>query len=159
MQLPNLREEARYVGLPGHVRNIAEILAQFDRDVYIEQLPTSHPQFNPERPWAVTHRKPGMESYVIKNLAESQIDARLVAEFIEGTNRLDGKGGWDAFDALEKAWEIVGAKKRQEEAAEAREKIADLARIGDKYNYARHNGRRLNGDDEDLASTTIYLGR
>jgi hypothetical protein len=161
VNLPNLREESRYIGLPAHVRNVAEVLAVFDRDLYIEQLPSSHPQFNPQMPWSVTHRPPGKEAYVVKNCAEGSIDARLVAEFIEGTNRLDGQSGWDAYEALEKAWEIMSAKKRQEEAAEQREKIADLARVGDKYHYAKHNGRRLHdsGSNEDLAPKTIYLGR
>jgi len=160
MQLPNLREESRYIGLPVHVRSIAEVLAQFDRDVYIEVLPSSHPQFNPQKPYSVTHRPTGQEAYVIKNVAEGDVDARIIAEFIEGQNALHGGASYDEFEALEKAWQIMKAKKRQEEAAERREMMADLIRVGEQNHYAKHNGRRIDGhDDPELAPTTLYLGK
>lgn len=160
MQLPNLREETRYIGLPAHVRNIAEILAQFDRDLYIEVLPSTHPQFNAQKPFSITHRPDGQEAYVIKNVAEGDVDARIVAEFIEGSNNLHGGASYDEFEALEKAWDIVKAKKKQEEAAERREMFADMLRLGESKNYAKHNGRRIDGTvDEDLAPTTLYLGK
>lgn len=159
-QLPNLREESRYIGLPAHVRNVAEVLAEFDRDLYIEVLPSTHPQFNAQKPFSVTHRPAGRESYVIKNVAAADVDARIIAEFIEGQNNVHTGASYDEFDALQKAWDIMNAKKRQEEEAERRELMVDLLKLGEKNHYARHNGRRIDGTvDEDLAPTTLYLGK
>lgn len=159
MRLPNLREEARYVGLPAHVRNIAEALAAFDPNVYIEILPSSHPQFNPQKQFSVTHRPPGAESYVVSNHSAAEVDVRILADFIEGLNDVHGQASYDAFESWEKASEILKAKKRQEERAEKAEQMGDLMRLGDKKHYAKHNGRYLNDDQAVAAPTTIYLGK
>lgn len=157
--IPDLREEIRYAGLPGHVRNIAEILAEFDPDLYICRLPEGHPQFNPDRPWSVVVRPAGREQYVYGNYMESQIDARIVAEFITRANNTATGGSYDEFAALQKAWEIVKAKREQEEREQKREMTKDLLALGNRYNYARHNGRILSTDEPVAAPTSIYLGK
>lgn len=158
MRLPNLREESRYLGLPPHARHIAEILAEFDPDIYVEILPSDHIQFNPQKPFSVTIRPVGRESYVYGNYALHELNSRLVASFIERWNDAHGMAGYDAFEVLEAAENIMKAKQRQEELEERRDHAKTLFAIANKKSDASYNGIRLNDNVPVERPTKLYLG-
>lgn len=138
----NLAEHSRYADLDGSARDVAEVLAEFDRDLYIKKLEPNHPYYNPPYVYALLHHPVGMEQYVIRQLMPSQIDARLIADVIESVAPVEA--GMDAMEAHNKAIEILETKKRQEEREARIEFMADIARINDTRHYAKHNGQFLN---------------
>lgn len=137
----NLAEHARMHGLDDHCRHIAEILAEFDPDLYIVQLPANHPQFSERAPFALVHQPPMREQRVVKTLMHSQVDERLVAEIIQGISvTRNPLSDWEAW---EKAQQISKLKRDQEARAQKVETFVTIANALDKNHYAKHNGLYL----------------
>lgn len=134
----NLAEHARYAGLDDHCRHIAEILSEFDPDLYIVQLPANHPMFSERAPFALVHQPPMREQRVVKTLMHSQVDERLVAEIIQGISVT--RNPLSEWEAWEKAQEISKLKREQEERANRIDNFVTVARALDKNHYAKHRG-------------------
>ncbi len=132
----NLAEHARYADLDDRCRHIAEILAEFDEDLYIVLLHPSHPMFTQQTPYALVHHPRGREQRVVRVLMYGQIDERLVADMLtqEGftTKPLED---WEAF---EKAHEISNAKKRQEAAAERKDRLSTTFQLLEHNHFAKY---------------------
>ena len=132
----NLAEHARYAGLDDRCKHIAEILAEFDEDLYIVLLPSNHPMFTQQTPYALVHHPRGRAQRVIRVLMYGQIDERLVADMLTQ----DGftSKPLEAWEAFEKAHEISTMKKRQEEAAERKDRLATVFQLLDHNHFAKY---------------------
>lgn len=135
----NLAEHARYAGLDDHCRHIAEILGEFDPDLYLTKLEPGHPWYTERAPFALVHQPQMREQRIIRTLMHGQVDERLVAELILTTTRTP----LSDWEALEKANEISRLKKSQEERAQRVETFVTVANALDKNHYAKHNGLYL----------------
>lgn len=141
--IPDFGELDRFRDVPTGAERIAKVLADYDPALYIRKLPEGHPQFDRTRPYSiVVNPGSGQEKYVLKNLAEWQIDERVIAEVIQADVTQAG-GSIDDIQALNAAHEFMKIKEREETLAERREIARDVAKLGLSKNYARHNGKLL----------------
>lgn len=134
----NLAEHARMAGLDDHCRHIAEILAEFDPELYIVQLPENHPWFTREKPFALVHQPPMREQRIVRTLMHNQVDERLVAELIQGISAT--RTPLEDWEALEKAQQISKMKREQEARAQRVDEFVTRANTLHHNHYAKHNG-------------------
>jgi len=143
--ITDFNEIDRLRDVPEHAHRLARVMADYDPNLYIRKVPEQHPQFNPERPWAVMYgSNSGGESYIIQNYPFSMLDERIMADLISADVTKDG-GSVDDIVALNAAHEFMKIKKQQEEDAERRELTRDLVKLGLTKNYAKHNGKLIFG--------------
>ena len=135
----NLAEHARYADLDDHCRHIAELIAEFDPELYIVKLPANHPMFSEHAPFALVHQPPMREQRVVKTLMHGQVDERLVAELISGIAAT--RSPLSEWEAYEKALEISKLKREQEARAEKVDRFVTTANVLNKNHFAKHNGR------------------
>jgi hypothetical protein len=143
--ISDFNEIDRLRDVPEHAHRLARVMADYDPNLYIRKVPELHPQFNPERPWAVMYgSNSGGESYIIQNYPFSMLDERIMADLILADVTKDG-GSVDDIVALNAAHEFMKVKQRQEEDAERRELTRDLVKLGLTKNYAKHDGKLIFG--------------
>ena len=141
--IPDFSELDRMRDVPRGCERIARVLADYDPSIYIRKLPESHPQFDRERPYSIViNPGSGGERYVLKNLAEWQIDERIMAEILIADVTQAG-GSIDDVMAINAAHEFMKIKEREEDFAHRREVARDIAKLGLTKNFARHNGKLL----------------
>jgi hypothetical protein len=141
--LPDFSELDRLRDVPEHAHRLARVMADYDHNLYIRKVPYGHPQFNPQKPYAVMYgSSSGGESYIIQNYPESMLDERIMADIISADVTKAG-GSVDDIVALNAAHEFMKIKERQEEDAARRELARDLAKLGMTKNYAKHNGKLI----------------
>jgi hypothetical protein len=141
--LPDFSELDRLRDLPEHLHRLARVMADYDHNLYIRQVPVGHPQFNPEKPWAIMYgSNSGGEAYIIQNYSLHTLDERAMADIISADVTKAG-GSVEDIVALNAAQEFMKIKERQEEDAERREMAKDLAKLGLSKNYAKHAGKLI----------------
>jgi hypothetical protein len=125
-------------------RRIAEVIKDIFPSVRLMRLDALHPDFNPERPFALVDdpRSIGRDlpGYTIRTLRESEIDARLIAFLVEN-NMQDPDSKANRLAILEMAQKAVEAK-REIEWLEERKDIMRSMMKSKKHEY-RHNGKVL----------------
>jgi hypothetical protein len=99
-----------------------------------------HPSFDPERPFALVDEPPMTAPYHIRNLAESEIDARLLAWLLEN-NMHDPNSKVNKLHLLEMA-EAALVAKREEEWRLERKDILKSAIKSNKSTWT-HDGQTL----------------
>lgn len=110
--------------LPEKGRVVAQILNDYNHELFLEKLPPGHPWIKeaPNKPYAVIHRPMGLPEYIIKNYSESMLDERILAQVWEWDTHRFGKK-LDKFDALTHARHILEERKRADDLEEKRERM------------------------------------
>jgi hypothetical protein len=121
-------------------RRIAAVIKDIFPTVRLLKLDPLHPSFTPERPFALVDEPRMAPAYVIKTLAESQIDERLIAFLVEN-NLADPNSKANRLGILEMAQKAVEAK-REIEWLEERKDVMKSIMKSNKHEY-RHNGKVL----------------
>lgn len=134
----NLAEHARYAGLDDHCRHIAEILSEFDPDLYIVKLEPQHPWHTEAKPFALVHQPPMREQRIIQTLMHSQVDERLIAGML--TQSEFTRNPLEEWEAFEKAQEISRLKRDQDARAERVDRFVTIHKALDRNHFAKHGG-------------------
>lgn len=121
-------------------RRIASVIRDIFPTVRLLRLEPGHPSFSPERPYALVDEPNLAPAYVIKTLAESEIDERLIA-FLAENNMRDPNSKVNRLQLLEMAQAAVRAK-AEIEWMEERKDIMKSIMKSKKHEY-RHNGKVL----------------
>lgn len=121
-------------------RRIASVIKDIFPTVRLLRLDPLHPNFSPERPYALVDEPHLLPAYVIRNLAESEIDERLIAFLVEN-NMADPNAKVNRLGILEQAQKAVQAK-AEVEWLEERKDIMKSMMKSKKHEY-RHNGKVL----------------
>ena len=113
-----------HLDLPEHARDIAQVLQDYNHEIYLEKLPPGHPYLaeQPDKPYAVIHRPLGLPEYIISVYPESMLDARILAQLFEWDTHRFGKQ-LDKFDALTHAQHILWECRRADEMQDKRERM------------------------------------
>jgi hypothetical protein len=99
-----------------------------------------HPAFDPERPFALVDEPNLAPPYHIRNMAESEIDARLVA-WLAQNNTHDPNSQVNKLQLLEMSNALLRAKEEQE-YLEERKDLMKSAMSSKKHTWT-HNGKTL----------------
>lgn len=134
----NLAEHARYSGLDDHCRHIAEIIAEFDPDLFIVKLEPNHPWYTDQKPFALVHQPPMREQRIVQVLMHAQIDERLIAGLL--TQSEFTRNPLEDWEAWEKAQEISRLKRQQDERAQRVDRFVTVHRTLDHNHFAKHRG-------------------
>lgn len=121
-------------------RRIAAVIKDIFPTVRLLRLDPLHPSFTPERPYALVDEPHMLPAYVIRTLAESEIDERLIAFLVEN-NMADPNAKVNRLAILEHAQRAVQAK-AEVEWMEERKDIMKSIMKSKKHEY-RHNGKVL----------------
>lgn len=125
-------------------RRIAEVIRDVFPNVRLIRLDSLHPSFTPERPFALVDEPKligrDLPSYVIRTVAEYEIDARLLAELIEN-NTYDPNATVNRLDILEMAQAAIKAKQEVEYMEERRDVMKSIMK-SKKHEY-KHDGKVL----------------
>jgi hypothetical protein len=121
-------------------RRIAAVIKDIFPTVRLLRLEALHPSFSPERPYALVDEPNLAPAYVIKTLAESEIDERLIAFLVEN-NMADPNSKVNRLGILEMAQKAVEAKREIEWLEERKDVMASIMKS--KKNEYRHNGKVL----------------
>lgn len=121
-------------------RRIAAVIRDIFPTVRLLKLDSLHPNFSPERPFALVDEPNLAPSYVIRSLKESEIDERLIAFLVEN-NLADSNSKANRLAILEMAQKAVEAK-REIEWLEERKDVMKSIMKSKKHEY-RHNGKVL----------------
>lgn len=121
-------------------RRIAGVISDIFPTVRLLRLDATHPSFTPERPFALVDEPHMLPPYVIRTLAESEIDERLIAFLVEN-NLMDSNSKASRLQILEMAQAAVRAK-AEIEWMEERKDIMKSIMKSKKHEY-RHNGKVL----------------
>ena len=100
------------------------------------------PGFNPERPYGLWDRPARLDvpAYLIRTVAESEIDHRLLAELIKN-NMHDSDSQVSKIQLLEMAYKLTEAKREEEILAEKKDMMKSIM-SSNKHSY-RHDGKTL----------------
>lgn len=141
--ITDFNEIDRLRDVPEHAHRLARVMADYDPNLYIRKVPELHPQFNPEKPYAVMYgSNSGGESYIIQNYPAYALDERIMADIISADVTKDG-GSVEDIVALNAAHEFMKIKQRQEEDEARREVARDLVKLAMSKNYVKHNGKLI----------------
>jgi hypothetical protein len=120
-------------------RRVAKVIKDMYPTVRLLKLVPGHPDFNPEKPYALVDEPELLPPYVIKTLHESQIDARLVAELAMGDSLNNDQ--IDKWDVLAKAQEALDMKAELEYYDERKDLLKSMVK-SNKHEY-KHDGQIL----------------
>ncbi|MFM5968607.1 MAG: hypothetical protein ACKOQ8_06185 [Micrococcales bacterium] len=123
-----------------HQRRIAQIVRDYDPTLRLMLLEGTHPNYNPEKPFAVVCEPPITTPYVVFNLAESEIDHRVLARIIEGDMTKAGSTV-NRLELLEMAERVTRAKAEADYEEEKKDLLRSMLKSG-KHSY-RHGGKTL----------------
>lgn len=121
-------------------RRVSEVIRDVFPTVRLLRLEFGHPDFNPDRPFALVDEPLGAPSYVIRTLHESEIDHRLLAELLRN-NIHDPNSEISKLQLLEMAEAAMEAK-REQEWREERKDILKSAMKSHKSTWT-HDGKTL----------------
>jgi hypothetical protein len=121
-------------------RRIAGVIRDIFPTVRLLRLEPGHPSFTPEKPFALVDEPNLLPPYVIRTLAESEIDERLIAFLVEN-NLNDPNSKANRLDILEMAQAAVRAKAEIEWLEERKDVMRSIMK-SKKHEY-RHNGKVL----------------
>lgn len=121
-------------------RRVSEVIKDVFPTVRLIRLEMGHPNFNPDRPFALIDEPLGVPSYVIRTLHESEIDHRLLAELLRN-NMNDPNSEISKLRLLEMAEAAMDAK-REQEWREERKDVLKSAMKSHKNTWS-HNGKTI----------------
>ena len=123
-----------------HQRRVAEVIKEIFPTVRLLRMESGHPDFDPERPFALVDEPPLVPPYLIRNLAESEIDHRLIAWLAENNMR-DPNSKVNRLQLLEMSNALLKAKEEADWHAEKAD-IMKSAMKTKKHTWT-HDGKTL----------------
>jgi hypothetical protein len=131
----------RIDGLYGdHQRRVAQVIKDVYPTIRLLKLEYGHPSFNPEKPFALVD-EPGLaQPYVIRTLAESEIDHRLVAWLIENDMQ-NSDSKVNKLHLLEMSEQLMRARAEADWEAEKKDMLKSMLK-SNKHEY-KHDGKIL----------------
>ena len=121
-------------------RRVARVISDLFPTVRLIRMEPGHPAFDPERPFALVDEPNLAPPYHIRNMAESEIDARLVA-WLAQNNTHDPNSQVNKLQLLEMSNALLRAKEEQE-YLEERKDLMKSAMSSKKHTWT-HNGKTL----------------
>ena len=121
-------------------RRVARVISDLFPTVRLIRMEPGHPSFDPERPFALVDEPNLAPPYHIRNMAESEIDARLVA-WLAQNNTHDPNSQVNKLQLLEMSNALLRAKEEQE-YLEERKDLMKSAMASKKHTWT-HNGKTL----------------
>ena len=121
-------------------RRVAATIADVFPTVRLLRMEPGHPAFDPERPYALVDEPNLTMPYHIRNVAESEIDHRLLAWLLEN-NSHDPNSKVNKIQLLEMAHAALEAKREEEYRAEKKDLMKSIMK-SKKHEY-RHDGKVL----------------
>jgi|694.fasta_scaffold22376_8 hypothetical protein len=121
-------------------RRVAAVIRDLYPNVRLLRLEPGHPSFNPERPYALVDEPNLAVPYVIRTLAESEIDARLIAWLVDNDTHKAGSKANSLF-ILEMAEKALNQKRELEYLEEKKDMMKSVMK-SKKHEY-RHDGKVL----------------
>ena len=121
-------------------RRVARVISDLFPTVRLIRMEPGHPSFDPERPFALVDEPNLAPPYHIRNLAESEIDARLVA-WLAQNNMHDPNSQVNKLQLLEMSNALLRAKEEQE-YMEERKDIMKSAMATKKHSWT-HDGKTI----------------
>jgi hypothetical protein len=121
-------------------RRVAAVIRDMYPTVRLLKLEPGHPDFNVEKPYALVDEPNLMPPYVIRTLAESEIDARLVAWLAmhDIQNEDSAVNKWEILEMAERALDA----KMEMEILEEKKDLLKYMMKSNKHTYT-HNGKTL----------------
>ena len=123
-----------------HQRRVARVISDIFPTVRLIRMEPGHPSFDAEKPFALIDEPNLAPPYHIRNLAESEIDARLVASLAEN-NMHDPNSKVNKLQLLEMSNALLKARQEQE-YLEERKDIMKSAMATKKHSWT-HEGKTL----------------
>ncbi len=121
-------------------RRVARVISDLFPTGRLIRMEPGHPSFDPQRPFALVDEPNLAPPYHIRNLAESEIDARLVA-WLAQNNMHDPNSQVNKLQLLEMSNALLRAKEEQE-YLEERKDLMKSAMASKKHTWT-HNGKTL----------------
>lgn len=121
-------------------RRVARVINELFPTVRLIRMEPGHPAFDPERPYALIDEPNLAPPYHIRNMAESEIDARLIA-WLAQNNMHDPNSQVNKLQLLEMSNALLRAKEEQE-YLEERKDIMKSAMATKKHSWT-HDGKTL----------------
>lgn len=121
-------------------RRVAAVTKDIFPTVRLIRLQDGHPDFNPERPFALIDEPHLLPPYTISTFKDSEIDHRLVAWLVDN-NMADSNSKVNKLDILEMANKAIDAK-REVEWMEERKDVMKSIMKSKKHEY-KHDGQIL----------------
>jgi hypothetical protein len=132
---------ARIDGLHSdHQRRVAATIADVFPTVRLLRMEPGHPSFDPQRPFALVDEPNLAPPYHIRNVAESEIDHRLLAWLLEN-NMHDPNSQVNKIQLLEMAHAALEARREEEYRAEKKDIMKSIMKSN--KNEYRYNGKTL----------------
>lgn len=123
-----------------HQRRVAQVIRDVYPTIRLIKLEYGHPSFNPEKPFALVD-EPGLaQPYVIRTLAESEIDHRLVAWLIENDMQ-NSDSKVNKLHLLEMSEQLMRARAEADWEAEKKDMLKSMLK-SNKHTY-KHDGKTL----------------
>lgn len=123
-----------------HQRRVAALIKDIFPTVRLLRMEPGHPSFDPNRPFALVDEPHMLPPYHIRNLAESEIDHRLVA-WLADNNMHDADSKANKLQLLEMSHALLKAKEEADWQAEK----ADIMKsaLKSKQHTWTHDGKTL----------------
>jgi hypothetical protein len=121
-------------------RRVARVINELFPTVRLIRMEPGHPAFDPERPYALIDEPNLAPPYHIRNMAESEIDARLIA-WLAQNNMHDPNSQVNKLQLLEMSNALLKAKEEQE-YLEERKDIMKSAMATKKHSWT-HDGKTI----------------
>lgn len=121
-------------------RTISRVIKDLFPTVRLVKLDGVYPGFNPKTPYALIDEPHLLPPYVIRTMAESEVDERLVAWLIDN-NTNDPNSKANRLHLLEMATAAVNAKHELELMEERKDMMKSM--MGSKKHYYKHDGKVL----------------
>jgi hypothetical protein len=121
-------------------RRVAALIKELFPTVRLLRMEPGHPSFDPERPFALVDEPHMLPPYHIRNLAETEIDHRLVAWLAEN-NMHDPNSSVNRIQLLEMSYALLKAKEEDDWHKEKAD-IMKSAMKSTKHSWT-HEGKTL----------------
>jgi hypothetical protein len=121
-------------------RRVARVISDLFPTVRLIRMEPGHPAFDPKMPFALVDEPNLAPPYHIRNLAESEIDARLVA-WLARNNTHDPNSEVNKLQLLEMSNALLRAKEEQEYLEERKDLMKSA--MGSKKHTWTHNGKTI----------------
>jgi hypothetical protein len=121
-------------------RRVAAVIKDIFPTVRLIRMEPGHPQFDPQRIFALVDEPALQPPYLITNVAESEVDHRLVARLLEN-NMHDPDSKVNKLQLLEMAHAAMNAKREEEYRAEKKDIMKSIMKSN--KNTYRHDGQTL----------------
>ena len=123
-----------------HQRRVAQVIKDVYPTIRLLKLEMGHPNFNPDKPYALVD-EPGLaQPYVVRTLAESEIDHRLVAWLIENDMQ-NSDSKVNKLHLLEMSEQLMRARAEADWEAEKKDMLKSMLK-SNKHEY-KHGGKTL----------------